>query len=60
MRRESLYNITALMGNLPDVCRKRYAAPLPDSLVGSVEFDEGPSNVRTDRAAPTARRRIGA
>jgi len=35
---ESLYKISTLMGNSPDVCRKHYAALMPESLFQSVEF----------------------
>lgn len=34
----SLYKISALMGNSPEICRRHYAALLPESLVDSVEF----------------------
>jgi integrase len=34
----SLLKISALMGNSPEICRKHYAALIPDSLVDSVEF----------------------
>ncbi len=40
MRGESLYKISALMGNSPEICRRHYAALLPESLVSSVEFGE--------------------
>ena len=39
MKGESLYKISTLMGNSPEVCRKHYAALLPESLVDCVEFD---------------------
>lgn len=35
---ESLYKISELMGNSPEICRKHYAALLPDALIDSVEF----------------------
>ena len=35
---ESLYKISALMGNSPEICRRHYAALMPESLVDSVEF----------------------
>jgi integrase len=38
MKGESLYKISQLMGNSPEICRRHYAALLPESLVGSVEF----------------------
>lgn len=40
MKGESLYKISALMGNSPEICRRHYATLLPESLVQSVEFDE--------------------
>lgn len=36
----SLYKISACMGNSPEICRRHYAALIPDALIGSVEFDE--------------------
>ncbi len=38
MKGESLYKISALMGNSPDICRKHYAAVVPESLLEVVEF----------------------
>jgi integrase len=38
MKGESLYKISALMGNSPDICRRHYAALLPEALTDSVEF----------------------
>jgi integrase len=38
MKGESLYKISTLMGNSPEICRRHYAALLPDALVDSVEF----------------------
>jgi len=38
MKGESLYKISALMGNSPEICRRHYAALLPEALVESVEF----------------------
>jgi len=35
---ESLYKISNLMGNSPEICRKHYAVLLPEALVGAVEF----------------------
>ncbi len=39
MKGESLYKISALMGNSPEICRRHYATLMPESLVQSVEFD---------------------
>lgn len=38
MKGESLYKISTLMGNSPDICRKHYAALMPESLMGSVDL----------------------
>lgn len=38
MRGESLYKVSELMGNSPEICRRHYAALMPESLVDSVEF----------------------
>lgn len=38
MKGESLYKISNLMGNSPEICRKHYAALCPASLIGAVEF----------------------
>jgi len=40
IRGESLYKVSTLMGNSPDICRRHYATLSPESLVQSVEFDE--------------------
>ena len=41
MKGESLYKISAIMGNSPEICRRHYATLLPESLLQSVEFDDG-------------------
>ncbi len=38
MRDVSLYKISTLLGNSPEICRRHYAALLPEALVQSVEF----------------------
>jgi len=38
MKGESLYKISTLMGNSPDICRRHYAALIPETLTDSVEF----------------------
>ena len=38
MKGESLYKISALMGNSPEICRRHYVALIPDSLTEAVEF----------------------
>lgn len=45
MKGESLYKIATLMGNSPEICRRHYAALLPEAMVDSVEF--GPANPTT-------------
>ena len=34
----SLYKISAMMGNSPEICRKHYAALIPDQFIGDVNF----------------------
>jgi integrase len=41
MKGESLFKISKIMGNSPEICRKHYAALLPESLISSVEFGAG-------------------
>jgi integrase len=41
MKGDSLYKISTLMGNSPEICRRHYAALLPEALTGSVEFAQG-------------------
>lgn len=63
MRGESLYKISQIMGNSPEICRKHYATLLPESLAGAVEFPSAPadkakqesSNVSTDGGRPVLR-----
>ena len=38
MKGESLYKISKLMGNSPEICRRHYAALSPDSMLDCVEF----------------------
>jgi hypothetical protein len=38
MKGESQYKIAALMGYSPEICRRHYAALLPEALANSVEF----------------------
>lgn len=35
---EGLYKISKLMGNSPEICRRRHAALIPESLGDSMEF----------------------
>ena len=34
----SLYKISAMMGNSPEICRRHYAALIPDDFAGDAEF----------------------
>lgn len=36
---ESLYKISELMGNSPEICRRHYAALIPERMKETVEFD---------------------
>ena len=38
---ESLYKIAELMGNSPEICRKHYAALVPEKMHDVVEFENG-------------------
>lgn len=33
-----MYKISASMGNSPEICRRHYAALIPETMAGSVEF----------------------
>ena len=39
MKGESLYKISELLGNSPEICRKHYAALTPERMRDTVEFD---------------------
>ena len=41
---ESLYKISKLMGNSPDICRRHYAALIPEEMADVVEFSPRPKN----------------
>ena len=43
---ESLYKISTLMGNSPEICRRHYAALLPEALTDTVEFPTPAPNLR--------------
>jgi integrase len=46
MKGESLYKISALLGNSPEICRRHYAALLPEALSDTVEFvPNGPCRI---------------
>ncbi len=38
MKGESLYKISTLLGNSPEICKRHYAALLPESLFNTVDF----------------------
>ena len=40
---ESLYKIAELMGNSPEICRRHYAALMPEKMHDVVEFSPGAS-----------------
>ena len=40
---ESLYKISKLMGNSPEICRKHYAALIPEQMRDTVEFEKAPA-----------------
>ena len=44
MKGESLYKISALMGNSPEICRRHYVALIPETMADSVEFGQ-PDNL---------------
>ena len=50
MKGESLYKISTLMGNSPEICRRHYAALIPETLSGSVEF---PTALQLEHKCPT-------
>ncbi|MFC1652120.1 integrase [Planctomycetota bacterium] len=39
MKGKSLYKISELMGNSPEICRRHYAALIPEAMAECVEFD---------------------
>jgi integrase len=45
MKGESLYKVSKMMGNSPEICRRHYAALMPESLCDSVEFEK-PASLR--------------
>ena len=51
MKGESLYKISELMGNSPEIRRRHYAALIPEEMRDTVEFDVRP------RVVPQARER---
>ncbi|MCE5340157.1 MAG: tyrosine-type recombinase/integrase [Planctomycetaceae bacterium] len=45
---ESLYKISKLMGNSPEICRKHYAALIPEEMADVVEFTEKTPVIQND------------
>ena len=43
---QSLYKISKLMGNSPEICRKHYAALMPEEMFDVVEFDTPPVHLK--------------
>jgi integrase len=43
---QSLYKISKLMGNSPEICRKHYAALMPEEMFDVVEFDTPPAHLK--------------
>lgn len=54
MKGESLYKISELMGNSPEICRRCYAALIPEEMKDTVEFDPRPRTVSFDGTAVSA------
>lgn len=46
MAGQSLYKISTLMGNSPEICRKHYAALMPEEMFDVVEFDTPPAHLK--------------
>ncbi|MFA6132774.1 MAG: tyrosine-type recombinase/integrase [Phycisphaerae bacterium] len=51
-RGKSLYHVSALMGNSPEICRKHYAALIPEAMADTVEFGPAPAAPRAPQAGP--------
>jgi integrase len=56
MKGESLYKISKLMGNSPEICSRHYAALIPEEMGDSVEFGTKAASVQrtTETSAPDA------
>ena len=48
MKGESLYKISELLGNSPGICRRHYAALIPELMRDTAEFGSGPRLVRSE------------
>lgn len=51
MKGESLYKIATLMGNSPEICRRHYAALVPEAMSDTVEFPGQPTQAACTGAA---------
>jgi integrase len=47
---QSLYKISTLMGNSPEICRRHYAALMPETMADAVEFGQSTPPVHSDTA----------
>ena len=54
MKGESLYKISTLMGNSPEICRRHYVTLMPEALLQCVEFDSefADTSSRSEPRAP--------
>jgi len=50
----SLYKIAELMGNSPEICRRHYAALIPEKMHDAVEFDDASSEPALTKSAAQA------
>jgi len=51
MKGESLYKISKLMGNSPEICSRHYAALIPEEMGDSVEFVASPPAIQQKQNA---------
>ena len=49
----SLYKISKLMGNSPEICRRHYAALVPEAMHDDVEFSSPPTPVKATSSTNT-------
>jgi integrase len=54
MKGESLYKISTLMGNSPEICRRHYAALIPEEMGDSVEFGSAAKTASASSQAVSA------
>jgi integrase len=60
MKGESLYKISELMGNSPEICRRHYAALIPERMRDTVEFDQQAGTAQPAFAVVSSRARRSA